>query len=208
MSGTCLNDDANDGNCSGSEQPVSSSRSSLEESFRKLSSSYDGGGGSGGGEIGLTVITKGDGERFAEAVTSRSFISNLPAATHDGDDDHANSVCVYPDAVLIAKNVRAVQAAVDFCRENNLRVSPRTGGHNWSSIWLQGRGTVLLDVGDIDHVRFDPDSETISAGPGATDVNDKIPPEYFFPTGHCPMVPLGGFILGACIDRHTNTQNR
>jgi len=77
-----------------------------------------------------------------------------------------------------------------------LRVSPRTGGHNWQTVWLQGNGTVILDCADINHVRFDEDSKTVSAGPGATNVNGRIPPKYFFPTGHCPMVPLGGFILG------------
>jgi hypothetical protein len=132
---------------------------------------------------GLTVITKED-ERFDVAVTSRAFISNLPSSDK------------FPDAVLVATNTHAVQVAVNFCRKYNYRVSPRTGGHNWFSIWLQGNGSIILDVGDINQVEFHADTETIVAGPGATNINDQIPKEFFFPSGHCPMVPLGGYILG------------
>jgi hypothetical protein len=133
---------------------------------------------------GLTVVSAQDPD-FLEALKARSFIQNFP--TDRG---------LYPDAILIASSTEAVQAAVIFCRQHKLRVSPRTGGHNWHSIFLQGEGTVILDVGDLNDVEFDKETETIVAGCGATAVNTKIPKEYFFPSGHCPTVPLGGFILG------------
>jgi FAD/FMN-containing dehydrogenase len=120
---------------------------------------------------GLTVITKED-ERFDVAVTSRAFISNLPSSDK------------FPDAVLVATNTHAVQVAVNFCRKYNYRVSPRTGGHNWFNIWLQGNVSIILDVGDINQVEFHTDTETIIAGPGATNISDQIPKDFFFPSGH------------------------
>lgn len=132
---------------------------------------------------GLTVITPGE-DCFVEAVTSKAFIRNLPGKEH------------FPDAVLVCTTTAAVQASVKFCKDHNLRVSPRTGGHNWFAIWLQGEGSVIVDVGGLDGVEFDAETETIVAGPGVTSVNTKLPKGYFFPSGHCPTVPLGGFILG------------
>ncbi|KAL3913218.1 MAG: hypothetical protein SGILL_006579, partial [Bacillariaceae sp.] len=135
---------------------------------------------------GLTVIVAAARDpQFLEALRSRTFIQNFPT-------DQA----LYPDAVMVATTTEAVQAAVKFCGKHKLRVSPRTGGHNWYSIFLQGKGTVVLDVGDLNGAEFDSETETIIAECGAKSVNTKIPQEYFFPSGHCPTVPVGGFILG------------
>jgi hypothetical protein len=131
---------------------------------------------------GLTVISSQD-EGFEEAAISRAFIQNLPRQR-------------FPDAVLIAQSVVAVQAAVKFCSTHNLRICPRTGGHSWQPMWLQGKGSIILDVKSLDEVHFDEEEKRITTGPGAVDVNGKIPDDYFFPSGHCPMVPVGGFTLG------------
>ncbi|KAG7356633.1 FAD linked oxidase-like protein [Nitzschia inconspicua] len=135
---------------------------------------------------GLTVISSQDAG-FMEALTSRTFVSNFPS---DIQSD------LLPEAVIVAITTVAVQKAVQFCHKYKLNISPRTGGHNWHSIFLQGKNTVILDVGGLDSVQFEDETKTILAGPGATSVNTKIPKEYFFPSGHCPSVPLGGFVLG------------
>lgn len=146
---------------------------------------------------GLTVITAQD-EGFVEAITSRAFILNLPRPADRPDHNvGSSSSSRYPDAVMVATTVAAVQTAVTFCHRHRIRVSPRTGGHNWFAIWLQGPGSVILDVGGLDQVEaLDVDTMTLTAGPGVTSLNHKIPKEWFVPTGHCPQVPLGGFILG------------
>jgi FAD/FMN-containing dehydrogenase len=132
---------------------------------------------------GLTVISSQD-ERFEEAVTSPAFIQNLPRE-------------LFPDAVFIAQSVVAVQAAVNFCSAHDLRICPRTGGHSWQPMWLRGKGSVILDLKSLnDEVHFDPNKKLITTGPGALNVNGKIPDQYFFPSGHCPTVPVGGFTLG------------
>jgi hypothetical protein len=133
---------------------------------------------------GLTVVTP-DEDGFMETLTSKAFVRNLPS----GDQ-------YLPDAVLVCDTTEAVQSSVKFCNVHGLKVSPRSGGHSWFTIWLQGKGSVIVDVGGLDTVEFDGETETILAGPGAMNVNAKIPKEYFFPSGHCPTVAVGGFILG------------
>lgn len=154
---------------------------------------------------GLSVIARDD-DGYMDAISARAFILNLPSSSASSSSSLSDDR--YPDGVIKASTTEAVQAVVRFCRLHNLRVSVRTGGHNWFTVWLQGRGTVILDVGDLDKVEdvvvIDGDkvnidgqlSATVIAGPGVKDLNKKIQPDWFFPTGHCPQVPLGGFILG------------
>jgi FAD/FMN-containing dehydrogenase len=131
---------------------------------------------------GLTVFTE-DHPDFVEAITSRAFVGNL-------DKD------LFPSAVLVTESTEATQAAVLFCKEHKLKLSVRCGGHNWGGIWLQGPTTVLLDVGKMDSVQFDESTKLVSVGPGASNINYRLPSERFFPGGHCPGVPVGGFLLG------------
>jgi hypothetical protein len=130
----------------------------------------------------LTVFTS-ESEGFEDAVASKAFIGNLDRN-------------LFPDAVLVACSVAAVQVAVRFCAQHKLRICPRSGGHNWHAIWLQGKGSIVLDLGKLNEVSFNAENKSISAGPGASNINQKIPEEWFWPGGHCPGVPLAGFILG------------
>lgn len=134
---------------------------------------------------GLTVFTSEESgeDLFEKAVASKSYIGNLQRN-------------LFPDAVIVAETVEAVQAAVKLCRVKNIRICPRSGGHNWKAIWLQGKGSIILDLGKLNQVSFESETHRITAGPGAIDINSKIPKEWFWPCGHCPGVPLGGFILG------------
>lgn len=138
----------------------------------------------------LIVLTAETGrEEFRRAIESRSFISNLPAFAEE---------TLFPDAILQAKTASAVQTAVQYCASHNLQICARSGGHSWESIWLQGRGTVLLDVGDLNHISFHPSKSTVTVGPGAKGdaIFEAIPDDVFFPCGHSQRVPVGGFILG------------
>lgn len=135
-------------------------------------------------------LTKVEGLKVL--VNQQDIVAAVHATAYIGNLDHSHM----PDAVLIASTVESVQAAVKFCSNENLRISVRSGGHNWQSIWLQGPGSVLLDVGGMNKVAYDEATKTVSVGPGATEVNLQIPDDVFVPTGHCKGVPMGGFILG------------
>jgi hypothetical protein len=131
-----------------------------------------------------------DDNEFVTAITSRAFNAR-------GLSD-IKSVA-WPEALLIAKTVADVQAVVTFCAHRNLKVCIRSGAHSWYvENWLRGDGTVLLDVGSLDAVEANPKTGAVSVEPGATgtDVLKAVSPNFHFPCGHCPGVPVGGFILG------------
>ena len=132
------------------------------------------------GTDGLEVLTKTD-DGYIPAITSKSFVTNLDSS-------------LYPDAVLTVHSISAIQVALRFCQEYSIKVCVRTGGHSWHAIWLQGPGTIILDVGSINHVETS--SKLVTVGCGVKNLNDQLPDQVFFPSGHCPDVPIGGYILG------------
>lgn len=102
-----------------------------------------------------------------------------------------------PDAIVRVTTVEDVQAAVKFARNEKLRVAVRTGGHSWCGSSLRDGG-LLLDLSLFDSLRVNPGTSTIMAGPAAkgSAVAAALEPHGLaFPVGHCPSVPLGGFLL-------------
>lgn len=136
---------------------------------------------------GLTVVTREE-PGFVEAVSGRAY--NARGIPSDANDPKL------PDAVVTATCVEAVQAAVKFCSSNKTKIAVRSGGHSWHTSWLHGEGSIILDVGDMDTVEYDAETKSVTFGPGAKDMLEKIPNDVFYPCGHCPGVPAGGFILG------------
>lgn len=161
---------------------------------------------------------------FREAMARRSFQSFLRDDQHSKttDDPTTTTTQFYPLAICVAHSVRAVQSVIRFCAalnrhqqpdEYRLRVCIRSGGHSWCvQSWLRGDQTILLDVGDLNSIRVSDNNSNsndraatdnhtgmlLSVGPGAKGdaILRAIPNHLFFPCGHCPGVPMGGFILG------------
>lgn len=134
------------------------------------------------------IVFIAESEGYYNAISSRAFVGNLP--------DAAKS---FPHAVFQAQSVRGVQQAVHYCRENKLKLCVRSGGHSWETTWLQGSESVLLDVGDLKHIKVDATTASVKTGPGAASnevLQAVLPHNLFFPCGHCQGVPVGGFLLG------------
>jgi hypothetical protein len=136
---------------------------------------------------GLSVLAREE-QGFIEAVSGRAF--NSRGIPSDANDDRL------PDAVLNATTVKAVQAVIKYCASSLFKVAVRSGGHSWDTSWLHGRGTVILDVGDMATLQVDTVNKTATCGPGVRDIISKLPDGLFFPCGHCNGVPLGGYLLG------------
>ena len=136
----------------------------------------------------LVVYTPEDGDDFLASISSRAF------------NAHCLREGLLPDAVVQANSTAGVQAAVKFCATNGLKICVRSGGHSWDSSWLQGSGTVILDIGDLNSIDIKEGEGglVVEAGPGAAglDILKALPESVMFPCGHCPGVPIGGFILG------------
>ncbi|WP_314177952.1 FAD-binding oxidoreductase [Streptomyces winkii] len=103
----------------------------------------------------------------------------------------------FPEAIVRAACERDVPEVLAYARAQGLRVSVRSGGHNWSGSPLRD-GALLLDLSRLQHCDVDPDSSTAVIGPAVTGrmlAAELARHRLAFPTGHCPGVALGGFLL-------------
>lgn len=104
----------------------------------------------------------------------------------------------YPEVIARAASEEDVPAILAHARDEGLRVSVRSGGHHWSGTQLRD-GALLLDLSRLDGCHVDAASSTATVGPavtGGTLAAELARHGLAFPTGHCPSVALGGFLLG------------
>lgn len=103
-----------------------------------------------------------------------------------------------PELIVQADNVDDVVTAVNFARETKRRITTRGGGHSFCGCFLRDDG-ILVDVSRLASVSVDAEKMEAVIGPGVIGrrLNEDLK-EYDlgFPTAHCGMVPLSGFLLG------------
>jgi FAD/FMN-containing dehydrogenase len=112
----------------------------------------------------------------------------------------------FPELIVQADTVDDVIAAVNHARKHGLRIATRCGGHSVSACFLRDGG-MLIDVSRLNEVTIDAKGGTFHAGPGAIarGVSEKLRQlGLAFPTAHCGMVPLGGFLLGGGLGLNGN----
>lgn len=104
-----------------------------------------------------------------------------------------------PQIVVKAADERDIIAAVNFARENKLKVVVRGGGHNWCQPTLRNGG-VLIDIQNFTKViSIDVENRRAVIQPiiSNREVQKALNPHGLaFPTGHCPQVKASGFLLG------------
>lgn len=103
----------------------------------------------------------------------------------------------YPSAIVLAESERDVADAVRYAAARGLRVKARSGGHSWTASSVRD-GALLIDLSRMNGVTFDPSTRIATVEPGARgrDLNGALAEHgLFFPSGHCPTVGLGGFLL-------------
>ena len=120
---------------------------------------------------------------FEDAAVGRVFNGRLPDRR--------------PAAVLEASSEQDVVEGVRLARERGWQVAVRSGGHSWAA-WGLRRGALLIDLGGLRELDWDPEAELLRASPSMTGA-DLAPylaaRGRIFPGGHCPTVGLGGFLL-------------
>ena len=129
------------------------------------------------------LIRRGD-QGYEQACVGRIFNARRPDR--------------YPVAVLPARDADDVAAGVRLARERGWPVSVRSGGHSWAA-WSLRDDALLIDLGQLDQVDYDPSTGIATAGP-ATKMGTALAPFLAghgrsFPGGHCPTVGLGGYLL-------------
>lgn len=99
--------------------------------------------------------------------------------------------------IVRAASADDVAEAVRFARENDLCVSPRGGGHQFSGVSTQA--DMVIDLGALDALQLDPEARTARVEPAVTNARMAAALERHglaFPLGHCGSVPMSGFLLG------------
>jgi FAD/FMN-containing dehydrogenase len=103
----------------------------------------------------------------------------------------------FPDAIVRVESQTDVVEAVRFARQHELKVGIRGGGHNWHNPALRAGG-LLLDLSALSEVTVDASRGQASVQPGvigAAFMANLAPRGFAFPIGHCPSVPMSGFLL-------------
>jgi FAD/FMN-containing dehydrogenase len=103
----------------------------------------------------------------------------------------------YPDGVVLATSEQDVVDAVLLAGERGLKVKARSGGHSWTASSVRDGG-LLVDLSGVSEWDVDAAAGTATVQPGAKgrDLNAELARHgLFFPTGHCPTIALGGFLL-------------
>jgi FAD/FMN-containing dehydrogenase len=104
----------------------------------------------------------------------------------------------FPDAILIAGGDRDVSQAVRFAAARGMKISIRSGGHSWIGNGVRDGG-LLVDLSALDEVTIDRANRRAAVRPAVqgTVLNAMLAAEgLVFPSGHCPSVGVGGFLLG------------
>lgn len=118
------------------------------------------------------------------------------SAAH-GADWNLRTVQRYPAAILEARHERDVIDAVRLAREEGWTVKARSGGHSWTDSSVRN-GSLLVDVSGMTSVAFNGDDGTAQLGPGVKGQHlDRAlePLGWYFPTGGCNDVGMGGYLL-------------
>jgi FAD/FMN-containing dehydrogenase len=131
-----------------------------------------------------TVVGSGEPE-FAERVYEGLWNRLLPARA--------------PQIVVCAADEQDVISAIQFARENKLKVVVRGGGHNWCQPTLRNGG-LLIDLKNLNKV-ISLDVATRKAVVQPVISNREIQrvlnaKGLAYPSGHCPQVKLSGYLLG------------
>ena len=107
----------------------------------------------------------------------------------------------YPDIIVQAETEDDVVAAINFARISKLKITTRSGGHSESGCYLRDGG-VLLDVSRLQTIEIDARKRIakVEAGVLGRLLNARLAEVGLaFPTAHCGMVPISGFLLGGGI---------
>ena len=105
---------------------------------------------------------------------------------------------VLPQAVARPVDGADVRDAVRFTAARGVRIRARSGGHSYAGYSTLGNG-IVLDLGRLNHVRFDKPAGLVTVGAGAQLIDlyaGLAPHGVAVPGGSCPSVGIAGVTLG------------
>jgi FAD/FMN-containing dehydrogenase len=105
---------------------------------------------------------------------------------------------VRPLAILRARNVSDVRAAVRWCSKYDVRIAARSGGHSYAG-YSTVQGGLIVDLSRLAGIRVAPGGKTVQVGSGnrLIDMYSALASRGLtVPAGSCPTVGVGGLALG------------
>lgn len=102
-----------------------------------------------------------------------------------------------PDVIVRVKDENDVIGAVNFARENGLKVVLRGGGHTWCGLSVR-KGGMTIDLSALNESRIDEAARTAVIQPVISnrELARRLGEHNLaFPIGHCPTVKAGGYLL-------------
>ncbi|MBP2471573.1 aclacinomycin oxidase [Crossiella equi] len=105
-----------------------------------------------------------------------------------------------PDEIRVCTSTEQVVRAVADAVRSGRRLAVRSGGHGFENLTAHREVRVLLDLGLMDEVGYDPARRAFSVRPGATlgQVYERLHHGWgvTVPGGSCPEVGAGGHFVG------------
>src|SRR5713101_5312982 len=165
-------------------------------------------------DSGLKMPPLGWGDTIVDLKDLRSRVTGAITTSEDSHYERLRRSMVWhqlvpkrrPRIIVQAANENAVVEAVRFARSNGMKVAVRGGGHNWVGFSLRD-DSLLIDLGRLKNVSIDREAHIAVIQPALTsrDFNRRLAAEGLaFPVGHCPSVPMGGFLLSGGIGWNFN----
>ena len=112
----------------------------------------------------------------------------------------------YPQLIVQVATEADVVEAVRFARTHEMKISVRGGGHSCIGAALRDE-SLLIDLGCLTQVSIDSEACVAAVQPAVTgrDLNHQLALHGLaFPVGHCPSVPLSGFLLNGGLGFNSN----
>lgn len=102
-----------------------------------------------------------------------------------------------PEVIIGVKNDNDVIEAVNFARDNGLKVVVHGGGHTWCGLAVRNGG-MTIDLSELTESKIDQASQTAIIQPVIS--NRELARRLgenglAFPVGHCPTVKASGYLL-------------
>jgi FAD/FMN-containing dehydrogenase len=110
-----------------------------------------------------------------------------------------------PELIVQVASEQDVIETVNFARENKMKIAVRGGGHSWCGSSIRDGG-ILLDLSRLNAVEIDPEKRVATVQPVVTNrefARKLAKHDLAFPFGHCPSVPISGYILGGGLGWNT-----
>lgn len=106
-----------------------------------------------------------------------------------------------PSRIVRPHRIEQVVDAVRYARASGLKISVKSGGHNYYETWMRNDG-LLLDLHDFRDVQVDAQDGTAWVGPSVWSYSLLLalqPHRLTFPVATCATVGMGGYIMGGGI---------